>query len=621
MAAAESAYGPLPPELWTRILLDSSFSGVDFKKFRLVNSVFKDIITPTLFRHAWYSVTETNIANLDNLLAAEELRRNIKTLYIDNAMFIPHLPAIEYRSLLAGYMHKVLHISSLDPTQDSEPIRILAHDPPLPEEIIEEGFVAYDLHASFQKHFLRDACHGGLQHLKHTLSKLPKLQSIELRPEWVPSAPGALRDTLLYEVFKRAFGKDGTHSRLPGSCKKQVPTSPFSQPGFTSRSWNPLHLPPGFIKDRFLGFNQQHENGTLADSLLPAICDSGVELDSLYLPGLNYPLDNGSLSLEAFNCDYVELPIVRVQSLSRVQGSENVLSSIRVLKLWLDSSYSYHLGPLELAKANWLNKALRRMSKVEDLSIVQVQERHAYDPLLEMFKLLLEKTPLSSKFSCHDNEKSPDDTDSNELIWQPLCDLRSLEVKSSTLFPSMQSIHPLNPNPWPKLVKLDLFHIAATKDDLASLMIILAPSLRRLQLNHLELGSCPCNRGQRVWFENQSDWWDYVGNHCWKHDGDRWYDAAVMLNKTLRLHSCYIILGMYNYDEFLDRLKAVHPNSQLSHDSIARDLNDKNLLGRYVLEAKGEGPALWLSQNGYGADTNPTSTQSNEGDTANWWEA
>lgn len=74
MAAAESPYEPLPPELWTRLLVDSVFSGVNLKRFRLVSSNFKDIVTPTLFRHACYLVTEANIANLNNLLAAEELR-------------------------------------------------------------------------------------------------------------------------------------------------------------------------------------------------------------------------------------------------------------------------------------------------------------------------------------------------------------------------------------------------------------------------------------------------------------------------------------------------------------------------------------------------------------------
>lgn len=62
-------------------------------------------------------------------------------------------------------------------------------------------------------------------------------------------------------------------------------------------------------------------------------------------------------------------------------------------------------------------------------------------------------------------------------------------------------------------------------------------------------------------------------------------------------------------------------NSQLSYDSIDRDLNAKNLLGRYTVEAKGEGPALWLSQNGYGASTDVPSQQDNEGGTENWWEA
>jgi hypothetical protein len=597
MAAAESAYGPLPPELWTHILLDSSFSGVDFKRFRLVNSGFKDIVTPTLFRHACYSITETNIANLDNLLAAEELRRNIKTLYIDNAIFIPRIPALEYRTLVASYMCEVLDASSLDPTQDSYPTNTPFHASPLPEETIVEGLSAYHAHAVFQQHFMRGAYHGGLQHLKHALSMLPKLQSIELCPKWVPSAPGEFRDLVSSELLRKGIRKAGSTTRLRDLCDNQVTISPFDQPGSTARSWNLLHLPPGYVKDRFYFFEPPYEGEMLGHSLLPAICASGVKLDSLYSPGLDYPPDNGSVSFETLDRHHFDLPMVCVQSLSRVQGNENVLSSIRVLKLWLDPDHSYHLGPLKLGNASWLNKALRRMSKVEELSIVQVWVEDTYEPLLEMFKLLLKKTPLSDRFSCHADEKSTDDTGFNELIWRPLCDLQGLEVKAG-LFPSTQSVHPLHPNPWPKLVKLDLFNIAATKDDLASLMITLAPSLRRLQLEHIQLGHCPCHQGKRRWLGENWRCWDPKPMESWMYERDDLYDAIVMLNKTLQLCSCKIGLLPLDCRIFLQRIDAI---PQLAHSRISTDLNSNNLLGRYVLEAKAEGPALWLSQNGYGA--------------------
>lgn len=116
------------------------------------------------------------------------------------------------------------------------------------------------------------------------------------------------------------------------------------------------------------------------------------------------------------------------------------------------------------------------MSKVEDLPIVQAWPHEAYQPVLEMFKLLLEKGPLSGRFSCLLTRNLPMTTYLNDLIWKPLCDLEGFEVKASTLFPSMQPVRPLKPNPWPKLVNPELSNMPATNYDLASLMITLTPS-------------------------------------------------------------------------------------------------------------------------------------------------
>lgn len=131
-------------------------------------------------------------------------------------MFIPSMTVHEYRKRVARYMAELSFISSL------------------PEEIIVEGFAVYDLHASFQKHFMRGACHGGLQHLMHTLPMLPRLQSIELWPEWVPLALEEMQDLIFSELLRRRARKASSTTRLPESCNDQVTRLPFDQPGSTA---------------------------------------------------------------------------------------------------------------------------------------------------------------------------------------------------------------------------------------------------------------------------------------------------------------------------------------------------------------------------------------------------
>jgi hypothetical protein len=111
-----------------------------------------------------------------------------------------------------------------------------------------------------------------------------------------------------------------------------------------------------------------------------------------------------------------------------------------------------------------------------------------------------------------------------------------------------------------------------------------APSLRDLTLKAITLRDCPCDTEDR--------WYRYIGlerlhAHADKH---QWYDVAIMLNKVLNLEKCLII--NWHRSRFVRKVSNLRSRPEAEIITILRATG--NILGKYVLESKGESPALWL---------------------------
>jgi hypothetical protein len=256
----------------------------------------------------------------------------------------------------------------------------------------------------------------------------------------------------------------------------------------------------------------------------------------------------------------------------------------------------------------WLPNVLQGMKHVENISIRFHRINIGSDPY-DLFMLFLQRSTRNDQgFICHDN-----DTGDSEYrlfnpydLWFPDDDLYTLPSRKRDLSILLLSqpicLRTFRVNPWPKLARLDLAEMKSTKEDLAALLMTLAPSLQSLSSISIVLAKCPCSSLNRPGRFVQGFFWS-------KEDipmgYEPWYKLIVMMNKILNLQECVLRFRQHGYyracqDQFLRR-KIEIACGAVPH----RGINDRypscadGYVSKYILNAKDEGLASWALKNGY----------------------
>jgi hypothetical protein len=243
----------------------------------------------------------------------------------------------------------------------------------------------------------------------------------------------------------------------------------------------------------------------------------------------------------------------------------------------------------------FLPQGLQSMQNVVDISMSLPNDRPHPNGVIDLFQVMLQRSysPHGPE-SCHVLETTDTDVSDtrNSTIWLPSNDLSNgtagddWTTMPTTTRPPAALLRILNPNPWPRLVKLSLSRIRATKFDLASLFITVSNSLRSLQLYNVRIGKCGCADrpigGALQWTEL----------YDWQSQGkDHWYDTMIMMSNVLQLQSCRVVLIPEDLSLLLKQLK----NFAGFPDTLADRVTTRPaLLGEYVVQARGDGLARWL---------------------------
>lgn len=277
---------------------------------------------------------------------------------------------------------------------------------------------------------------------------------------------------------------------------------------------------------------------------------------------------------------------------------QDLFRPLRDLYLSLDtdnimnySSYSPTLGE------KWLCNALQSMRGVENMELRFVDQ--GQDAIYGLFNILLTRDfelPPPSKTLirrplCHSEFTLESGTSRHSDCWRAVWDHPEV--------PSLKAaqIRVLEPNPWPRIQRLALSGMYATKGDPASLFITIAGSLRELELSGIVVGKCPCwitpDRGWGRWREGTQSW-NTISNP--NPDGEPWYDTLVMISNVLDLRKSKINLlseDRYCLTVKLAKILGLHKES-LSSGAQPSALD--TIFAEYIVKGEGEGLALWLSK-------------------------
>lgn len=579
-----------PAEVWEIILDSSCLQRADLKRIRLVARLLNDIVTARLFEQVCFSANGENLYALNQLLQSESLIRHVNTLLIDTTVYPYPESKQHYAQMAQHHFHSNLalttppfHAQNLENILNgSAHEEIPGYSWPQSADIFCMGYRKYESAARFQENYISsDQCYVDLVHV---LSSLSHLRTVALLPQWhLPSCHlQQLSTTTLDSNFRTEIKNSPSLSELIASRSQFRPLEHrgwvFTGPGPTARFMHPLHMPP--VKDVLtVPANSKSITGHLIGALLAC----------------NTQLQQLSLS---------PISIIDPQMISYISKNTKLLTGIfRPLKTL--TLYVHHITRLQ----DWrllfnihesFHNAIQSMKDIEVLSL-RCPMGARTTSTNELFKLMLESCHpyRKSKYAaltCHRDEVFTSNVNDprNFAIWLPSTEVLGHSTHENTSpiaavgkdspNSSPQLLRIMRSSPWPKLAKLNLHALSATKFDLASLMIMVAPSLRDLTLQSIELRNCPCDVMIRSYRRRRRERLYTTGE---KH---QWYDVAIMLNKVLNLEKC--VIANWNASIFVQQVS--HFLSRPGAEITPILYKTTNILGKYVLESKGESPALWL---------------------------
>lgn len=577
----------LPLEIWTIVLKDTCLREPDLKNIRATCKDFRDIVTPKLFQKVCFSVHSSNQWNLSQLLCAKHLVQHVNILVIDTTVYrstdmhtYARMAEKHFQNNLGLTMPGFLRHNLLAVLVGDSPA-MFPWDNPKSADIFNAGYRHHQSAAMVQDNYLQhDSCY---EDLIVVLFCLNQLCCIYLSYDWHPTNKHVeqFANPVLDAAIENQIGNNESPSELIVPRPWFEPLYQrgwvFDGPGALARNFHPLHVPP---------MPAYHYGSPVTRDLVKALSTYPTRLQHLQL----CPMTLSSL--------YVPSPLIE----RRVWAGN--LYSLKALKISLhDENIAQYRWSLQLQ--GMLAEAIQAMEYVELLCLAGptrfegclVDEQMGY----ELYKLLLEYPDPTRQLppnyiTCHRNETStsnPDDT-RNETIWLPIREVEGFSMTDTDLIgePGTFDSPSQSPDllrlrcnsPWPKLIKLELYNLIVTKFDLASLMIMVASSLRDLTLGNITMRDCPCRFGNRM-PGDVNDWHDETFI-----DELQWYEVAIMLNKILSLEKCLITDWV---SEIFEMRVAKYLGR--TEDEI-REIVGKtdNILGRYVLESKGESPSLWM---------------------------
>jgi hypothetical protein len=614
----------VPSEIWETIFHSCPFTGAELKELRLVNKAFNECLTPLLFEHACFSVTEDNIANLKELLDRKSLTRHVKTLWIDCATFEESMDVGEYLFLADCQLEfdilKDPHLEMkavesmaqilLDCPKYAEPdpsISMSMEERSLQKKIRAYYIQSHKEYLSMAKFQANYDANERVAMLRACFEACNSLESIYFFTDWTPPSPTAIMDW--WYTFSRSVTDVSDESiGLPLASTEvsqvvaKIPRS-FKEPSFpgsSARSIEPLQLRPklsGWWDDPIrddLGQNIRH--------LVLASSGLRTNLKYLSLPAGRYPGHDSDSTTTIPGNTIMEVEPVHINKYEN--SLRDLLRPLRNLYLALDlDALRGSRSDNRVLGERWLCSALQSMKAIENLELDCKLE--GSDLRYGLFNILLTRGFESTSPSmaaerrlerrlapCHFDFPLEPRSSHHSHCWRSVWDYPAVPSSKEDTH-----IRVLEPNPWPRLRRLGLSGVQATKEDMASLFITIASSLRELELSRIVIGKCPCSiTRERGW--TLGTWkqdWKTLRNR--NRDGEPWYDTMVMISNVLDLRkSKLILIGEDRYFLSLKLAKILGlKKGHCSNDSQNGVLDD--LLAEYVVNAEGEGLALWLSNN------------------------
>jgi len=610
----ESLPALFPPEIWTMILKHDFLQRVDLKNVRLVCRALREIVTPMLFEEVCFSASFDTVISFSHLLTSQDLVQHVKTLVVDTTTYKKCDTKEDYAKLASSHFRDTLYLSgpafecsNLMEMLDERPyIRIPGyHWTEGAGFSFHTGYIQYQAAAEFQALYLEHDCYSDLVHV---IPQLKDLRRIKLSPDWhLPSSHlQQLRKVAWHPAFEEEI--DNSESILD-LITRQVAWHPlgiqgwvFTGPGPTARNMYPLHVPPtrSFPPAKPAPFLIQTAmppdlcyDASIVGHLIQALSTCNTTLEQVSFSGL--PIY--SLARHATKYPF---PSTNTMILSM-----DIFRSLKKLTLEMDHESS--VDPADqsvfLDTHKIFSKFTQAMSNVEVLSIgFSGWPETSCEVPHDLFKLMLEDSSQHAShdrtiFTCHRDELSTTDVNDtrNLSVWCPSSEVPRYDLfKNPPANPqlalplhesSSKLLRILPVSPWPRLINLTLNQIVATKFDLASMMIMVAPTLRALTLNQVTIRDCPCEFDERLHDDELVD-----VDEPSQLKSLQWYEVKIMLHNVLKLDAC-VIQGWYErvfVNEVSRRL-------EWTESEVTDVINSvDNFLGRYVLESEGESPALWL---------------------------
>jgi hypothetical protein len=592
----------VPQEIWENIIKVGDLSGATLKALRLTTSFLKDFATPELFKVACVSVNKANIIAFEHILASPHLSRHIQTLVLDAATYESRITTKKYADRAAKYFKEVLGLKEPGYLSASNLREVLEDETSNTAfgQLFRAGFVSYYTRAEFQDTMFSEAqqvrqepgrWHPTLDWINPTRQIMrplfhdifyscPKLCRVELSTRWESTTNEPLRQFLAATLTPAELGTITAGVPLsPITQQAGVAQSLFSGPGPLARSLHPLSLPPCVV----VTVRGRRLSSMMLQSLIRQMTVSKGRIQCLTLghedhypevlnlnPEVPHLRDTWTRSISP-----LELTLFPAKwSKPGVDALVLAFSSLRVLKVRL-SHGAYN--------SRTIRHAFQSITGLEQLAFI-IEDNGDIARYSSLHELLLKDRQGNGDCHFHDAHLVDIYDHRSTSIFQP--------VQSQDML-SFGDAHPanmlrlLNPVPWQNMVSLRLGKMKATRHDLATLLIMVSPTLRHLSLYHVCLGSCTCVVPLQQW---QPAWRGFKSDTSDRYDF--WSKAVIMINNVLTLQTCEITLHGED-SQALERALLMTFSSS-NHDYVNEAMANDNLLGDYVIGAHRQTLKQWI---------------------------